>query len=541
MDSLPTEILGLILQWEVRMCERHKNTIVQHRLVCKAFDLALRAFAFKTVQLEFSRFLRHEATPDPDSLSSVGAICEAIHLDLMVVRDEEEISRLSSVFQGLLSKVPEMSPLLDSLRRYCMNENTFDETDFRTVVERVVWSTPNLRRLKLNLPFQVVGQTSRTATILLATTLACIARRPEEHITLETMVLDHVSDTSVVDICNNPMDVINAVRVFEGLKHLVLQIKRQETLQASQITFSDNLWFLIEKASHLESLCLIGWNVRRNIKTRRHCHNVAYNHWIMRSLPFHRDISSKLTHLRFLELKRVDIRARSFVSLMRQIAPSLKELYLNQVYLKVRAPHALPQGPDLWIGGVGRKGEEAFWIAEDLRASTELKLDILRVTGLGYDDFRAFPDPEYPTYDFEDPTSQNRCFDQRFVDAVIKGLDPFAPVVEPATPSPHGPPHDALPESVDLGGLLEHTQISSSGSDTARRRDWDAETFQSYHNPTSEFKRSLDGFFTNHNERALKELQNIITVADRGMMLLSAEIDRARDEGAIATQLAGNT
>ncbi|KAI9050864.1 hypothetical protein LZ554_004982 [Drepanopeziza brunnea f. sp. 'monogermtubi'] len=444
MDSLPTEILGLILQWEVRMCERHKNTIVQHRLVCKAFDLALRAFAFKTVQLDFSRFLRHEATPDPDSLSNVGGICEAIHLDLMVVRDEEEISRLSSVFQGLLSKVPEMSPLLDSLRRYCMNENTFDETDFRTVVEKVVLSTPNLRRLKLNLPFQVVGQTSRTATILLATTLACIARRPEEHITLETMVLDHVSDTSVVDICNNPMDVINAVRVFEGLKHLVLQIKRAQ-----------------------------------------------------------------------------------------------KSGYKGPFFL--RAPHALPQGPDLWIGGVGRKGEEAFWIAEDLRASTELKLDILRVTGLGYDDFQAFPDPEYPTYDFEDPTSQNRCFDQRFVDAVIKGLDPSAPVVEPATPSPHGPPHDALPGSVDLGSLLEHTQISSSGSDTARRRDWDAETFQSYHNPTSEFKRSLDGFFTNHNERALKELQNIITVADRGMMLLSAEIDRARDEGAIATQLAGNT
>jgi hypothetical protein len=28
-----------------------------------------------------------------------------------------------------------MVPLLDSLRRYCMNESTFDETDFRRVLE----------------------------------------------------------------------------------------------------------------------------------------------------------------------------------------------------------------------------------------------------------------------------------------------------------------------------------------------------------------------------------------------------------------------
>lgn len=88
MDSLPTEILGLILHWEVRMCERHKNTILHLRTVCKAFDLALRTYAFKTVQLEFSRFLRNVPTPDPQNLDQVGHICEALYLDMMVVRDE---------------------------------------------------------------------------------------------------------------------------------------------------------------------------------------------------------------------------------------------------------------------------------------------------------------------------------------------------------------------------------------------------------------------------------------------------------------------
>lgn len=384
--------------------------------------------------------------------------------------------------------------------------------------------------------------------MVLATTLACLAKRPGEHLPLVTIVLDHVSDTSVVDICNNPIDVANAVRVFEELRHLVLQIKRQELRLATQIKFSNNLWFLIEKASRLESLCLIGWNVRRNIKTRRHCHNVAYTHWTMRSLPFFRDIPDKLTCLRFLELKRVDVSARSFVHLIDQIAPSLKELYLNQVYLKVRAPQAVSRGPDLWIGGIGRKGKETLWVAEDIRASEELRLDILRATGLGYDDFRPTPDPEYPTYDLNDPTRQNRCFDQRFVDAVMNGPDSPTPEVQPGAEilSLDGPPLNAVaPMSGDTGMLPEQPEpnvLTSASTDTVAGRygQWDAETFQKYHNTTSEFKRSLDGLFTNHNEQALRDLQNIISVADRGMMMLSAEIDRARDEGGLSTQLAAH-
>lgn len=47
----------------------------------------------------------------------------------------EEIHRLSEVFQSLIPKVPEMLPLLASLRRYCMNESTFDENDFRGLLE----------------------------------------------------------------------------------------------------------------------------------------------------------------------------------------------------------------------------------------------------------------------------------------------------------------------------------------------------------------------------------------------------------------------
>ena len=62
--------------------------ILNLRLVCKAFDMALRTCAFKTIQLEFSRFLRHAPTPDVQSLVGVGGLCEALYLDMMVVRDE---------------------------------------------------------------------------------------------------------------------------------------------------------------------------------------------------------------------------------------------------------------------------------------------------------------------------------------------------------------------------------------------------------------------------------------------------------------------
>jgi hypothetical protein len=183
-----------------------------------------------------------------------------------------------------------MEPLLLSLRRYCMNENTFDETDFRRIIDGVLLATPNMTRLKLNLPFQVVGRASSTATLLLATTLACVAGRPaEEYKPLETLVLDHVSDTTLISICNNPMDLLNALTAFGSLKNMVLSIKRQEARQATQATFTAHLWFLIRKATNLESLCLIGWNIKRDINIRicrhflsqsgtmYHCSSVIYS------------------------------------------------------------------------------------------------------------------------------------------------------------------------------------------------------------------------------------------------------------------------
>ena len=412
--------------------------------------------------------------------------------------------------------------------------------------QNVLDATPKLRRLKLNLPFQVVGQHSRTATLLLAVTMAALTRRPEESEVLDTLVLDHVSDTTMIDICNNPIDLSNTIKAFFGLKHLVLSIKRQESRDSRQASFAIYLWFLIRKAVSLESLCLIGWNIKRDIATRIHLHGVLANVWNMRSLPFHLTESRGLSSLRYLELKRVDIDARSLINLLTEIAQTLKELYLNEVYLKVRRDHPTGvSGPgDLWIGyGTSPKGESC-WVAEDLRNIKGLDLDILRATGLGYDEFNPELSSFYPNYDLHDPCRDNRSFDQRFVEKVM-APEPIEEDHEMDPDAPGGPsfslPGDPLPilESLTAGldaaaaaKIIEMGMPEALLAPTQNRQrkpnEYDAETFQRSHNTTSHFKRCIDGFFFNHNEQALKELQNIITVADRGMTLLSEEIDRAR-------------
>lgn len=90
MDRLPPELLHNILLWTVRQNRCDKNQILLLRLVCSAFDSLLRPYVFKTFQLEFSRFARGDATPSIDNMEGVGALCEALYCDLMVVRDEGE-------------------------------------------------------------------------------------------------------------------------------------------------------------------------------------------------------------------------------------------------------------------------------------------------------------------------------------------------------------------------------------------------------------------------------------------------------------------
>ncbi len=451
-----------------------------------------------------------------------------------------------------------------------MSANTFDEVDFRHTLEvsrvgtclfryiiltcrqNVLDNIPNMKRLKLNLPFQVVGQKSRTATLLLATTLAAINKRPEEHKSLETFVIDHISDTTVIDICNNPIDLINTMKILGVLEHLIMSIKRQEALLPRQALFSHNLWFLIRKAAKLKSLCLVGWNTKRDINTRRHSHGVSLNVWTMRSLPFSSETSFKLEHLRFLELKRVDIDPQGFLDLVREAADSLKEIYLNEVYLKVHGAEDR-ENTSLWIGHPDiPRPTKCCWLAADLRNIENLHLDILRATALGYDDFKPDAESSHPDYDLKDPSGYDKSFDQRFVEAVFSGVEkswenPFEELS--VLPNTMNLPHQEarIPPAPSLEFISGPMDIASLSPDAQNRTlvnaqtatqmgNYDAELYQQRRNTTSRFKTCIDGYFVNHNEQTLKVLQNIITIADKGMTLISAEIDRARHgQEALAT------
>ncbi len=465
----------------------------------------------------------------------------------------EEITRLFQVFHSIIGKVPEMTTLLDSLRQYCMSEKTFDETDFRRVMEGVLRVTPNLTRLKLNLPFQVIGRASRTATLLLATTFACFRQRPKEYRSLETLVLDHVSDSTILDICLNPIDLGNALHTFSYLKNLVISIKRQESSTPLMNIFSNRLWHLISEAEHLESLCITGWNVKTSGPLRRRRARADLNDWMMKSLPYPElDRNRRLKHLRYLELRRIDIDPIALERLIQQNSTSLKELYLNDVYLKVfESPERHTTA--LWIGhgSAGPKPQGSYWLAENLRNMESLNLDVLRVSGLGYNDFDPSTDMQPKKYDFEDPSGLDRPFEQRFVEAVLGHLLPSPQPITAMVTATACPRHLTgwRPSRLPLAGQTDpltsftRTRLTQSldlacattsltsgtlrlGDRPARKVDYDVETFQRYHNTTSHWKCSIDGLFYNHNEKALVELQKIISVADRGMALLSEEISR---------------
>lgn len=72
-----------------------KNTIANLRLVCKAFDKALKPYVFKTIVLEFGKFVR-TGGPDISALDGIGRFCNAIYLDMMVVRDEGQVTSIAN-------------------------------------------------------------------------------------------------------------------------------------------------------------------------------------------------------------------------------------------------------------------------------------------------------------------------------------------------------------------------------------------------------------------------------------------------------------
>lgn len=88
MDKLPRELVDAVLQQCV--VQGPRNTVLELRLVCRAFNQVLKPFACRTANLDFSRLSKtsERARPQADALQTIGYHCKSVFIDLMVLRDD---------------------------------------------------------------------------------------------------------------------------------------------------------------------------------------------------------------------------------------------------------------------------------------------------------------------------------------------------------------------------------------------------------------------------------------------------------------------
>ncbi|KAH6997678.1 hypothetical protein BKA56DRAFT_470682 [Ilyonectria sp. MPI-CAGE-AT-0026] len=523
MDQLPRELVDAILQQCV--ARGPKNSVLPLRLVCRVFDQILKPFVLRTLDLEFSRLSKTsgEAHPRIDALQTIGYHCKSLYIDLMVLRDDLEVEFLDTVF----ARVPSMTDFCRTLhKKYCMNESSFTEVDYFRTVEDLLFNCRDIDRLRLNLPFQLVGRHCNAATMILANTLKAFAKRPEEDSAkLNTLVLENVTDIAICHLWLNPSDVMNIMGVLEVLEHLVLTLRRHENEPQRVGLFGSCLWNLVENAEYLKSLCLIGMDhddrPPRGLKQTK-AWQMPVEEWRARALPAPHVILSNLT---CLELKRVEVSPEVLVQVGENFGSTLQELYLNEVYLKAEQSQDWNEDSTkvLWVGMPNqRPGEDCQWIAMALRsAATHLR--ICRASFLAYDHYLREDVPGNPDFDLVDPCSLGRSISQRFVEVVMGIRQPNMSNGDPVEYLPRDSKHDNL-----LNQLIPRSR-------TPRVTEHDTNAYQTaVANTTSEWHRSIDGIFPNCNSNTLDELHYIAETACQGMN----EIHHRRNEWTAGSSMA---
>ncbi|KAI2607091.1 uncharacterized protein GGS25DRAFT_494329 [Hypoxylon fragiforme] len=526
MDSLPPEIILQILEFTIVAFYNNKNGLLKLRTTCKLFNEILKPYVLRTLQLEFTRLDKYERSLRPpldeDALRRIGPFCQALYLDMMVVRDDGEARLLSDMF----SKVRAMDQFVARIRDvYCMNESSFTEIEYRRRLGSMLEHAPNVTAVRLNLPFQLVtrGQYS-AATLILGNSFEALAQRPEESETLKTLVLENVSDISIVSLWRNPQDVKNIIGTFSDLRHLFMSVRRNEEGHTHTNNYRNRLWEMIGKAENLESLCLVDLeadeHVRKSIKTSSE-RNMSLENWEFRCMPtIRKPPKAVLRNLTFLELRQVEVMASGLLSMFNSFESSLRELYLEDVYLKTVYNTEAPEDANdiLWIGLPNvRPQPHHRWIATYLR-QLRMQLRVCRVANLGYDQYVVGEEPSVEdnsvgaTYDLLDPTGLSRSFSQRFVEVATGVRQPFANDGTPVTYYPEDPSQDSW--------ALADREPSGAG---LRAEDWHAPSYlASRRSPTSAWQESLDGLFPNSNQFAIDILHQFADGAYKGMGLLNS-------------------
>ena len=529
MDRLPRELIDAILQQCVT--QGHKPAVLELRLVCKVFDQFLKPLICRTLHLDISRLSKNSGVdhPDMDGLRTIGSHCKGLYIDLMAVRDEGELfgDWHTMVYLILVAELeyienvrPSRTSGCDVLRKYyCMSDDSFTEVEFFATVNKMLLACCYVDHLRLNLPQQFVGEAGRTATMILANAFKAFATRDDEvSAKLKTLVLERVTDTAICSLWMNPIDVMNIMKTFEVLEHLVISLVRNETAPDRVRLFGNCLWSWISNAVDLKSLCLIGLDQDtpppKGFKQTRHW-EMSLGEFRGRSLPAPYLILANLT---CLELKAVEVSAQFCNQIGENIGLPLEELYLNEVLLKTEiSPHWNADTQNiLWTGVPGeRPGKDANWIAMAIRCAAP-RLRICRASLLAYDVYSWQGANDDYKFDLVDPCGLARGISQRFVEIVMGFRQPNTPNNEPVVYLPRDSIHDSL--------LLNLTDRSKALSVT----EYDAYAYQiAVANTTSKWHRSLDGVFNNCNAMYCDVIQYIGKLAFETMDEIS-RLRRAR-------------
>lgn len=433
-----------------------------------------------------------------------------------------EVDFLNTVFKHVAS-MTEFCEILQS--RYCMNEASFTEIEFYQKLEEMLFNCRGIDKLRLNLPFQLVGRHCNAATMILANTFKAFASRPEEDSAdLKVLVLENLPDIAVCHLWMNPMDIMNIMKVLHSVEHLIITLRQHEHDPQRASLFGSCLWNMVENADRLGSLCFIGMDyedrTRVNFK-RTKSWQMDIEEWRVRSLPLPQVILSNLT---CLELKRVEIAPDFLLRCAQNFGSSLAELYLSEVFLKVEQSQSWNEDSTkvLWVGLPNvRPPEEGSWIAMELRCAMP-NLRVCRAAFLAYDQYVRDSNLCNPEFDLIDPCDMGRCISHRFVEVVMGIKQRNTPGGEPVEYLPRDSARDDLVRT-----LTPHREGAEGSYIEPLETDYNTNAYQmAIANPTSRWYKGIDGSFPNCNPGTLSRLHYIAETACQGMN----EIHQRRNE-----------
>ncbi|PHH63800.1 hypothetical protein CDD81_5457 [Ophiocordyceps australis] len=509
MDKLPPELLHAILWQNVLLGP--KSHVLQLRFVCTAFDRILKPYACRTLGLDFTRLSKLSPWRRPrfDALQTIGYNCTSLYIDMMVLRDDDEIDYLDNIF----ASIPNICQFFPRVRtKYCLSDVSLTEMDFYEALDTILFNCRGIKGLRLNLPFQLVGRHTKPATMILANTLKAFRHRPIQGSShLRSMVLENLTDETAYNLWMNPCDVSNFYLVLEYLENLVISLRHHDY---TAIAFGTWVWCVISNARRLQTLCLLDSNHKsrrvRGLKQTKYG-QMPRDEWRRRSLPAP-VVHSFPCDLTCLELTGFNMHGTDIIQILDAVSGSLQELYLRDIYLKLEQSQEWNSDCTkvLWIGLPNQiPCSESIWIAVLLRRMMT-SLRVCRASNLAYDHYIADDSISVSSRtmpaDMSDPCCRARNLSQRFVEVVTGVLQPKAPSGEAVEYF-----HHKLGKVTDMG-----QDVNPDGVLLAI--DFDVDAYQvAVANTTSQWLRSIEGLFDDGNPSSLQELHQIANVACLGM------------------------